>query len=270
MPFDVAFLNKIRAYELEQYLRHFPAGARILEIGGGTGMQAKLLTKRGFKVTTIDIPNSTYSDDLVFDVTPYDGKKIPLPDDSVDIVFSSNVLEHIPHIDDFHNEMNRVMRPGGIGVHAMPTGVWTFWTIVTHYLNSLQLVFSRVRARKLEQAEKEPSDSLKISKLALAGPFLAECWRTFRHTRKYAPENTFPQRHGEFGTVFSELWTFSRWWWIRHLKQNNYRIIQIAPMRLFYTGYMFLGPNWSIKSRHFWSYFLGSACIIYVVQPANS
>ena len=277
MPFDVEFLNKIRAYELQVYLDHFPAGARILEIGGGTGVQAKILTERGYDIISIDLANSTYSEDKVFDVLDYDGRTLPLEDNSVDIVFSSNVLEHIPHIEAFHSEMKRVLRPGGVGVHAMPTGVWTFWTIVTHYLTALQNVYARARQNRFEKARDEGAankGAVEMETKRDLSPGLVldtakEGWRTFRHMRKYMPEQTFPNRHGEFGNVFTEIWTFSRWWWTRHLKTNGYRLKSAKPMRLFYTGYMFYGPNWSIKSRNFWSRILGSACIIYVVEPAN-
>ena len=123
----------VREWELEQVIGFFPPGCSVLEIGAGAGWQAKCLADRGFKVTAIDIAQSRYHQIQEWPVIDYDGFRIPLEDQSVDVVFSSNVLEHIPHIDEFMVEMRRVLRPGGIAVHVMPTTLWRFVTCVTFY-----------------------------------------------------------------------------------------------------------------------------------------
>ncbi|HLK45105.1 MAG TPA: class I SAM-dependent methyltransferase, partial [Acidimicrobiales bacterium] len=43
-----------------------------------------------------------------------DGMALPLPDDTFDVVFSSNVLEHVPDPGRFLDESIRVTRPGGL------------------------------------------------------------------------------------------------------------------------------------------------------------
>jgi len=42
----------------------------------------------------------------------YDGRKIPLPDNSFDSVLSSEVFEHVFNLDEILKEINRVMKPG--------------------------------------------------------------------------------------------------------------------------------------------------------------
>ena len=54
------------------------------------------------------------------DYPGYDGKKLPFPDDSVDTVYSSHMLEHV---DDFRTtirDWHRVVRPGGFIVCIVP------------------------------------------------------------------------------------------------------------------------------------------------------
>ena len=68
---------------------------RILEIGAGTGEQARALADRGFEVTAVEIASSRYATERAFPIVDYDGRTLPIPDRSVDIVFSSNVLEHV-------------------------------------------------------------------------------------------------------------------------------------------------------------------------------
>src|SRR5262249_23439752 len=93
--FSLQYLDEIRRLELEIILPLFRPGARILEVGGGTGRQALELSRRGFDVAAIDLASSAYSAQRVFPILDYDGTTIPLPDASVDVVFSSNVLEHV-------------------------------------------------------------------------------------------------------------------------------------------------------------------------------
>ncbi|MEN8198308.1 MAG: class I SAM-dependent methyltransferase, partial [Pseudomonadota bacterium] len=70
----------------------------------------------------------------------YDGKRLPLGDESIDLVFSQEVLEHVAPdvIDSYYGEEARVLRPGGIAFHQVPhrlapydshTGTW-----LLHYL----------------------------------------------------------------------------------------------------------------------------------------
>ncbi len=52
-------------------------------------------------------------------VYPGDARKTGLPEETIDIVFSSNVLEHIPRDiqTEIHQESLRILKPGGIVVH---------------------------------------------------------------------------------------------------------------------------------------------------------
>jgi 2-polyprenyl-3-methyl-5-hydroxy-6-metoxy-1,4-benzoquinol methylase len=119
--FCLAHLDAVRAAEIELIASHLRPGARILEIGAGTGQQARELARRGFDITAIEIASSNYSAERVFPIVDYDGRVIPFADASFDIVFSSNVLEHVPDLAQMNREIRRVLRPGGICVHAMPT-----------------------------------------------------------------------------------------------------------------------------------------------------
>ena len=108
--FNLEFLHLIRKAELEMVIKYLPKNAQILEIGGGTGIQAKELTKKGFKIISIDVPESNYKLEKVFPVKEYDGKNLPFPDNHFDFIFSSNVLEHIKNIDGLFVEFSRVLK----------------------------------------------------------------------------------------------------------------------------------------------------------------
>jgi len=129
-------LESIRRFELEFALHSFPDSGRILEIGAGTGWQARALQTQGFDVDTIDLSASNYKDDRVFPVVDYDGHNIPFDDNIFDVVFSSNVMEHIPHLEEFQTEIHRVLKPGGIALHILPSSSWRAWTNITRILKT--------------------------------------------------------------------------------------------------------------------------------------
>jgi ubiquinone/menaquinone biosynthesis C-methylase UbiE len=131
--FSIAFLHEIRAAELREAARFIPLRSRVLEVGGGTGFQARLLQEMGHSVECIDVAGSLYGQHREFDVCEFDGMTIPFGPAEFDLVFSSNVLEHVADLPHLLAEMSRV--PGGYCLHLVPSASWRVWTILTHYPN---------------------------------------------------------------------------------------------------------------------------------------
>jgi len=251
--FNVEFLHVIREFEYKKIVERFPPGVRILEIGGGTGYQAKRLTEAGYLVESIDILNSNYADQLEFPVQPYDGLNIPFPDASFDIVFSSNVLEHVLDLSYLQAEIKRVLKPGGHCVHLMPTGAWRFWTNVAHYTELFQRL-SGLAPRLIPKG---------LSKHALS-----DALSVLRLMADTAKHYAIVPRHGETGNALSEIVTFSSRYWRKHFYSQRFAIDEATPVGLFYTGHMVLGNQLSLSARQRLANWLGSACVIYVVRPA--
>ncbi len=134
-----AFLKEIREHELKQVIKNIPIKSKILEIGGGSGWQAIILENLGHKVSSIDIKNSFYLEEKVFNVETYDGKNLPFKNKNFDVIFSSNVLEHIKEINSYQKELYRVLKDDGIAIHLMPSATWRIWTIFTDLLKSWYL-----------------------------------------------------------------------------------------------------------------------------------
>ena len=133
------FLKKIREHELNQIINKFPENSEILEIGGGSGWQAKILQNLDYKVQSIDIKNSFYLKEKVFNVQIYDGINLPFQNKKFDIIFSSNVLEHIEVINKYQKEIYRVLKDDGIAIHIIPSASWRIWTILTDLVKSWYL-----------------------------------------------------------------------------------------------------------------------------------
>lgn len=253
--FSIDHLNNLREYELSLLLPYLVNQGRILEIGGGSGIQAKRLSEAGCDIVSVDVGESGYANDRVFPVIDYDGRNLPLADDSFDVIFSSNVLEHIPSLDQFHHELKRVLKPGGYCIHIMPTGAWRFWTTVANYTEMLQRLFMAA------------GDSL--PKSLNIRTELQRALNGIRNAAGILRTYVIPPRHGEEGNAWTEIYTFSKPYWVRHFHENDYEIMEVTPMKLFYTGHMVLGNRWSMKGRTGFSSTLGSACVLYKVKPGR-
>ena len=176
----VLFLNlthyaNIRSSEIEQVLPLIPTGSCILEIGAGSGQQARMLSENGFETTAIDIEQKEHTA-KVWPVEYYDGKHVPFPNDSFDVVFSSNVLEHIPHVQQFQSELLRVLKKDGIAIHLLPTGTWRIHTLLTHYpyaakrLVGVLLGTDSIRTEKNRSGDLVKKNVLQIIKQVLVPP----------------------------------------------------------------------------------------------------
>lgn len=247
-------LHAVREYELREALGWFPPVAgegkatRVLELGAGTGYQAALLEGLGYRVTAVELPSSAYASSRVFPVIDYDGQRLPFDDGSFDVVFSSNVLEHVPDIDGTLAEVYRVLAPGGVALHILPTPAWRAWTTLAHVPWLVSRALSGVGPAR------GPAPGSGAS-----APAPRSAWR-----------DLLPSRHGERGNVLTEVLFFSRGWWRRRFAAAGFSVPADRAVGLFYTGCMVLGGAWGIESRSRWATYLGSACRIYRVVPADT
>jgi len=252
----LSMLNLSRKYELDLAMRYFPkahdGGRRmfVLEIGSGTGEQAKVISEQGYDVLAIDVPQSHYRDERVFHIIDYDGKVLPLDDGGADVVFSSNVLEHVEGIYSLLDEMHRVMQPGGTAVHVLPSSSCRLWSIPAHYgwlaRRIFRLLFSYIAA------DADPE------KKALT-PRRPDSVRGVLGT-------LFPLRHGERGWTVTEAYYYSRRWWINAFEGHGFEVKAIESTGLFYSMANVFGEKLSIQARREMAKWMGSSCNIFVLR----
>jgi SAM-dependent methyltransferase len=238
--FSVSHVNTLRVAELDEVMSLFPATGRVLELGAGTGRQASMIAARGYAVDAVDLPQSGYASAREFPVQDYDGRTLPFPDASFDVVFSSNVLEHVRHLEEMHAEIRRVLKPGGTCIHVLPTHTWRLWTS----LASIPAVFQYAHA-------------------ALTRP----TWQRFRRLVLQFGVILLQPRHGERGIGLSELWSFSPKAWRRNFAANGFVEVCERPVGIFYTGEMVMGAALSLERRRKLADVLGSACHVYQLRP---
>jgi FkbM family methyltransferase len=126
---------------LAAYRGSLPAGARpvMLDLGGGRGEIAGL--REGFEYVLVDVAPADPAADRAIrhDLS----EPLPLPEDSVDVVFSNQVLEHLRFPWLLPPEIRRVLKPGGLCMvstvfayryHPYPEDYWRFTTAALRLL----------------------------------------------------------------------------------------------------------------------------------------
>lgn len=246
-------LSLVRKRELDIALKYLPSTAseqpcRLLELGAGTDLQAKYLADLGYQVSAIDLPSSSYKDARIIQITDHDGEKIPAANEEFDIVFSSNVLEHVVSIDAVLAETHRILKPGGLAVHIIPSPSCRIWSIPAHYV----WLTRRVMAKLL--ATTNPQKTTGTPRTPQSGK---EWVGTF-----------FPLRHGGRGNTLTETYYFSRTYWNKKFQAHGFKIKKIVGNGIFHTMANAMGMTLPLKSREALSQILGSSCFIYVITKS--
>jgi SAM-dependent methyltransferase len=260
-------LEQLRRAELEMLKGWLRPGMRILEIGGGSGFQASVVASWGYELMSVDLPERPFPPPYLFPVKDYDGVNIPAPDASFDLIFSSNVLEHVTRLPPLFAEMRRVLKPDGRAVHILPTPAWRFWTCLTHYgdLSRARLNLPRRSARAQAPAANGAGQQGATAAVTATGT-ASNGRRSFARRLK---RTLFSEPHGEYPSALSELYYFSRRRWLKVFRENGFDVRQVVSNELFYTGYA-LFPNISVERRRELSRLLGSACHVYVMSKRDS
>jgi ubiquinone/menaquinone biosynthesis C-methylase UbiE len=253
-PMTKSNIETLREAECELVIAELRArnmdGASVVEIGGGTGWQARRLAEAGYTVRSFDIASSDYRDDRVYPVEDYDGRTIPAADASFDVAYSSNVLEHIAALEEFQAELARVLKPGGIAIHIVPSATWRTYTFLAHYPWLLRMAVNLARGKR-------DTPEARIAVRAA----------TRRSPLQLASRTLVAPRHGERGTALGEMWLFSRFAWLELVQRTGWRLLARKPNALVYTGAELFGRHLDLTARRRLSRIFGSSCHVFVLAP---
>ena len=239
-------LERLRQAEWETVRAWFKPGMRVLDLGGGSGFQASLIAAHGCEVVSIDLADRLMPPHLFYPVQDYDGRHIPATDASFDIIFSSNVLEHIQPLAPIFVEMRRTLKPDGLAIHIVPSATWRYWTSMSHFGFAIKRLLGTQRT--------VPGATTPVS---LRG--------TLQHRglihllTRILPLNA----HGEYPNAVAELYYFSRKRWLSVFAAQGFTVIRASGTGLFYTGFGLL-PRLSLHARRWMARVAGSACHIFI------
>ena len=131
--FNPYFISRYAIYmELKKTASTFNSG-RVLDLGCGVRPYEGLFSVDEY--IGVDIEGGGHAEDNKYCDIYYDGKTVPFPDSSFDIVLSTQVIEHVEDYDLYLSEAFRVLKAGGVLIltcpfvfeeHEKPYDFWRF------------------------------------------------------------------------------------------------------------------------------------------------
>lgn len=109
--------------------------ATLLDVGSGKGNQLVAFARRGLKTIGLDNRSECLEAADAVHVCDLEQQAFPIEDNSIDIVFSKSVIEHVRNADNILKESYRVLKSSGIIILMTPD--WDsqheiFWDDYTH------------------------------------------------------------------------------------------------------------------------------------------
>ncbi len=114
---NLMYLNSFERQELLRMLGADLDGKEVLDLGMGTGRLAQLLLSRGVKLTGVDISQEMVekfkSKFSQAEAVKADVRELPFADESFDIALAAFLIVHLRDLEEFFDEVYRVLKPGG-------------------------------------------------------------------------------------------------------------------------------------------------------------
>jgi SAM-dependent methyltransferase len=152
--------------------------AVVLDLGAGAGI-VEQMNFRGLaaRVCGVDLDARVLSNPMLDEAKVSDAARIPYSDSTFDVVFSCNVIEHLPNPEIVFSEVWRVLRPGGIFIFKTPN-LWHYMPMIARMTPyRFHKFINRIRGRA--EVDTFPTlyranSSKAVSKLAAKTGFLVE------------------------------------------------------------------------------------------------
>ncbi|MFI6102161.1 class I SAM-dependent methyltransferase [Lentzea sp. NPDC051213] len=146
----------------------------VLDLGAGTGLFTRAFGEWFPGVTVVAVePSSSMREASGLPMLAGDAGSIPLPDASVDVVWMSTVIHHVPDLAAAGAELRRVLRPGGVVVlrslfreRHQGIGLFRFFPEAVRALSGFPTVAEVASGMGFEVERLEPVAQVTASSLA--------------------------------------------------------------------------------------------------------
>ncbi len=249
----------VRDFEVKKAMdgfaeEHFVSG---LELGCGSGRHSKRLAHYCKKLIAME-----YNEERLFEKSSGkisfilgDAQDLSRFDDAAfDLVFSSNLIEHLPNIDGCISECARVSNDEGVIIHMVPNRTWKTFNLGLYYPYLIKTLLGRALSR-FNTSESGPANASEAQLDMNLNP-LQE--RPFLH--KFIPGKP----HGISASHWREYSVWGEKHWINIFERNGLEVVKIIRQP-FYAGYE---SDFNLLLR-LGNYFGWSACTGYILKKAQ-
>ena len=230
------YLHGIRTREFHALFGRCPDGAidEALELGAGDGFVSTLLADKCGKLVATDFNADRLShcqrEGVTYQTCDAEAVGEHFDEGRFDLVFSSNLLEHLPDCARALRGIHRVLTDDGITVHCVPNRWWKLATLLLHVPNKSAKFVDRVLGGKLFHRAKRPRGGGSAS--TRNNPKIR------RRRRFFLAKLLVPRIHGVSRTTVREFIAFGRKRWLRRFESAGFRVLAVRKIG-FNSGYGF-------------------------------
>lgn len=218
----------LRQREVQAVLKHVPDNlfTEALEIGAGDGVQSQMIARCAKAVVSTDL-NDGRLERAPHPKVNYqvcDCEVLPFENDRFDLVYSSNVFEHLLHPEAALAEIHRVLQEDGVVVNIIPNQIWKLTHLALFYpnqaLTAVEFLLSR-RRRGLVGTHEGPGNNL-------AG-----------ERSSFIRRHLWPSVHGENPNHLIEFVRMGASHWKQMFEQAGFRVAGRVNKLPFHSPYRF-------------------------------
>jgi SAM-dependent methyltransferase len=221
------WLHEYRTEELNRIFSGCPEGIFTtgLELGAGDGFQGTLLTRYVSRLVETEIDPAILSlpprRSVEYHVCDAEEVGGCFGEQEFDLVFSSNLLEHLPNPDKALQGMRGVMKDDGLMIHVMPTPFWKACQLAFYVPNRFILLLERITGAR-GAVEETGAVSSEVPHEADNNPKIGRQ----RHGRAY--RLFLPEPHGVSSGHLQEFCAFRRSKWRKEFDQAGLQLIDVT------------------------------------------
>jgi len=234
----LVFLHSIRERELRAVLHVIDQRylGYVLELGCGDGFLSMRLKPHCKFLVSADYRTDALGprQQLNLNFLSCDVEHLPLRTCSFDMIFSSNLLEHVEDIDRALSEMYTAVKKGGIMVHAVPNVTWKVLQLVLYYPFVVYLKVSSIRDKRRHTTDN--SEQIQTNMIRFKSNVKRQ--EGSQSVLRRIARKLKPSPHGISRSHLEEMYRFSNWYWERVFRRNGWNVVHRIRMP-FYSPYGF-------------------------------
>lgn len=228
------YLHKLRRREIEIIFGKCPPGvfSHGLELGAGDGFQSHLLAQYAASLVVTDYypgilarANTAQITHMVCDAEEVGTVFAP---GEFDLIFSSNMLEHLPDPQQALRGMHKVLQNDGLAIHVMPSPFWKICQMVGFYPNAIISRVERYTSRSRAFPATTPAAGQEEARTSAFVPFDNNPKVTDRRY-SYLHRLLWATPHGASASNLAEFAAFRRVHWQRELAAAGFTVAKILP-----------------------------------------
>lgn len=244
------YVGQLKRHEMKMLREALPRNAfgRVLELGAGDGIQSESLAKLAEWVVATDINpyrmRRRPHGNLSYVICDAETVGTAFSPRSFDIVYSSNMLEHLPNALACLRGTAGILRDNGIAVHWVPSPTLKIFYLIGFYPNLARNIVRSVARRfaKSHQAAQNAERATETIAWREKQRTMANNYKRLdRHQKRRLRLRPFPRPHGVAKTHLAELQMFTEKHWRKTFIAAGFEIRAILRGP-FVSGYAFNLP----------------------------